>query len=421
MRLREQLLYRSVAFITKYIGNIRTSLYKRYPGLPTFLNRHFPELKVRLGQATRSEYRTHDTRTRNDEIVNLLAQNSFREITELISSGEESDTFAFLQKCGFKKSTDSFDFNLIHTPLTTNNKSIVEIHRDQNGKVIVKVDFFQLMNSGARLGRLVGVLTGYWNGILKILDYESREFGSTFFYLCLDDSYLTSPHRYQENISIYAFSRKRNSLHVGLLPDVYCLANLNTPGSFPDLREREKAQSVFFARENKVFWRGSSTGSSIGTKLESNQRIAFCTKALNYPDLFDTRITAAVQNFNTKIGRKKLARSGVMGAAIAEEDFAQYMAYLDLEGNASAWGTMRKYLRHIHVLKPTSEYSHFFDFFQAEESHTSFDDFPDLLKRLKNGEIKIDNFEVAHQGYLSALKTLALMADGDATVFPIYS
>lgn len=204
------------------------------------------------------------------------------------------------------------------------------------------------------------------------------------------------------------------------MPDVYCLADLNAPEKFSDLHDREIAQSNFFARENKVFWRGSTTGSSIGTKLESNQRIDFCTKALDYPNLLDTRITAAVQNFNTKIGRKKLARSGVMGDAIAEEKFAQYMAYLDLEGNASAWGTLRKYLRHIHILKPASKYSHFFDFFQEEESHTSFDDFSDLLKRLKNGEIKIDNFEVAHQGYLSALKTLALMRDGDATVFPIY-
>jgi hypothetical protein len=232
---------------------------------------------------------------------------------------------------------------------------------------------------------------------------------------------LIALNHYQEDISIYAFSRQKDSLHIGLLPDVYCLAELNSPEKFSDLRDREKAQMDFFARENKVFWRGSTTGSSIGTKLESNQRIDFCTKALDYPNLFDTRITTAVQNFNTKIGRKKLARSGVMGNAIAEEKFAQYMAYPDLEGNASAWGTLQKYLRHIHIMKPTSEYSHFFDFFQAEESHTSFDDFPDLLKRLKNGEIKIDNFEVAHQGYLSALNTLALMRNGDATVFPIYS
>jgi len=55
-----------------------------------------------------------------------------------------------------------------------------------------------------------------------------------------------------------------------------------------------------------------------------------------------------------------------------------------------------------------------------EKSHTSFDDFSDLLKRLQDGEIKIDNFEVAHQGYLSALHALTLMAEGDATVFPIY-
>lgn len=420
MRLREQVLSRSRALIVKSVRNARTSLYKSYPALPTFLGRRFPKLKSRLGQATRTEYQTIDARRRNDEIVSLFSEHSFREITELISSGIESDTFTYLQNHGFTKSTDSFDFKLSPTRLTMNDKSNVEIHRDRNGEILVKVDFFHLTNSGALLVRLVGVLTGYWNGVMKILDYESREFGRTFFYLCLEDSYETSAHHYQEDISIYAFSRRKNSLHVGLLPDIYCLAELNASGKFPDLLDREKAQRDFFARENKVFWRGSTTGSSIGTKLESNQRIDFCTKALDYPNLFDTQITAAVGNFNTKIGRKKLARSGVMGDAIAEEKFAQYMAYPDLEGYASAWGTLRKYLHHIHILKPTSEYSHFFDYFQAEESHTSFDDFSDLLKRLKNGEIKIDNFEVAHQGYLSALQTLALMRDGDATVFPIY-
>jgi hypothetical protein len=420
MRLREQVLSRSRALIVKFVRNIRASLYKRYPALPAFLGRRFPKLKVRLGQATRTEYQSNDARRRNDEIATLLAQHSFREIIELTSSGKESHTFAYLQDHGFTKSTDSFDFKLSPTGLTTNDKSSVEIHRDRNGEILIKVDFFQLTNSGALLVRLVGVLTGYWNGIMKILDYELREFGSTFFYLCLEDSYETSSHHYQEGISIYAFSRRKNSLHVGLLPDVYCLSVLNSPVDFPDLRDREKAQTNFFARKKIVFWRGSTTGSSIGTKLESNQRIFFCIKALDYPDLFDTQITAAVQNFNTKIGKKKLAKSGIMGAAITEEHFAQYMAYLDLEGNASAWGTLRKYLRHIHIMKPTSEYSHFFDFFQAEASHTSFDDFSDLLKRLKDGEIRIDNFEVAHRGYLSALNTLALMAKGEATVFPIY-
>jgi hypothetical protein len=420
MRLRERFLYRGVAFMTTFLEYLRNSLYKRYPALPTFLIRHFPQLKVRLGQAIRSEYQTNDVRTRNDEIVALFANHSFQEITELISIDKEREAFRFLQKHGFNKSTDSFDFQLIHTQLTTNNQSIVEIHRDRDGKVLVKADFFQVMAPEFRLGRVVGVLTGYWNGILKILDYESREFGRTFFYLCLDDAYETSSHRYQKNISIYAFSRRKNLLHIGLLPDVYCLSDLNASEQFPDLRDREKAQTNFVARVNKVFWRGSTTGSSIGTKLESNQRISFCIKALDYPDLFDTQITAAVENFNTKIGRRKLAKSGIMGAAITEEHFAQYMAYLDLEGNASAWGTLRKYLRHIHIMKPASEYSHFFDFFQADASHTSFDDFSDLLKRLQDGEIRIDNFEVAHRGYLSALNTLALMAKGDATVFPIY-
>jgi hypothetical protein len=33
----------------------------------------------------------------------------------------------------------------------------------------------------------------------------------------------------------------------------------------------------------------------------------------------------------------------------------------------------------------------------------------------------IDNFEVAHRGYLSALNALAIMTNGDATVFPVSS
>jgi hypothetical protein len=97
------------------------------------------------------------------------------------------------------------------------------------------------------------------------------------------------------------------------------------------------------------------------------------------------------------------------------------MASLDLEGNASAWGTFQKYLKHIHIMKPECEFSYFFDYFQQEGSHTSFINFDDLLERLQNGKIIIDDFEVAHRGYHCALNTLALMANGDATVYPIHS
>jgi hypothetical protein len=110
-----------------------------------------------------------------------------------------------------------------------------------------------------------------------------------------------------------------------------------------------------------------------------------------------------------------------MGDVISESEFANFMAYLDLEGNASAWGTFGKYLQHIHIMKPDGEFSHFFDFFQEADSHTPFTNFDYLLERLNSRKIIIGDFDVAHRGYLSALNALEIMASGDATVFPIPS
>jgi len=420
MRLREKILNRIVTISSIVVRLTVTWAYNWFPGVPKFLDKYFPQLKFRLSQVNRTEYRTSDERRRNDEIITLFTKYSYQQIIELMFKEEASEVFAYLLECGFKQTVESIDFKIVPSELKIYNKSLVEIERIDNGNVQIRIDFFRVRNTQLLLYRLVNFLIGYWNGVEKILDYELNERGQMSFYLCLEDSYDFSS-KQESNLSFYAFSRPKESIQVGLVPDPYALAELNSTQIFSELRSLEKARAHFLYRKKKIFWRGSTTGHIKGVEIKNNQRITFCKRSLEYPDLFDVRITSVVQYFNTKSGRKKLAESGVMGEVVPESEFVEYMASLDLEGNASAWGTFQKYLKHIHIMKPECEFSYFFDYFQQEGSHTSFINFDDLLERLQNGKIIIDDFEVAHRGYHCALNTLALMANGDATVYPIHS
>ena len=401
------------------VRRARTCIYNWFPGVPRFLERYFPHLKVRLGQATRTEYRNSDDRRRNNEIKSLLNKYSYKQIIELML-GEERDIFTYLRSCGFEQSVNLFDFKIVPCDLKVDNKSLVEIQRVDDGCIQIRIDFFRVRNSELLFGRLVNFLIGYWNGIEKILDHELIEHDRTSFYLCLEDSYEINSKR-KLNSSFYAFSRPKESIDVGLVPDPYALAHLNSTEILPSLQDVEKTRVDFSNRNKKIFWRGSTTGHFKGAGIKNNQRVVFCKRSSEYPDFFDVRITSAVDYFATKNGRKKLAECGIMGDVIPDSEFAKYMAYLDMEGNASAWGTLQKYLQHIHIMKPTGKFSHFFDYFQEEGSHTPFTTFEYLLERLHGGEIIINDFDVAHRGYRSALNALALMASGDATVFPIQS
>jgi hypothetical protein len=420
MRLREKILNRIVTIIWIVVRLTVTWAYNWFPGFPKFLDKYFPQLKFRLSQVTRTEYRTSDERRRNDEIITLFTKYSYQQIIELIFKEEASEVFSYLRGCGFKQSVESFDFKIVPSELKVSLKSLVEIERADNGNVQIRIDFFRVRNSQLLLERLVIFLIGYWNGVEKILDHELNQRGQMRFYLCLEDSYEISS-KQESNSSFYAFSRPKESIDVGLVPDPYALAELNSTQIFSEIGSLEKARADFLDRKKKIFWRGSTTGHIKGVEIKNNQRIVFCKRLLEYPDLFDVRITSVVQQFNTKSGRKKIEESGVMGDIVSESEFAEYMATLDLEGNASPWGTLRKYLKHIHIMKPEGKFSHFFDYFQEEGSHTPFTNLDDLLERLQSGEIIIDDFDVAHRGYHSALNALALMANGDATVYPIYS
>ena len=420
MELRGKILNRIVTITRVVIRRVRTLVYKWFPGVPRFLERYLPQFKARLGEATRIEYRDPDVRARDNEVISLLTNYSYQQIVELMIKEEAREIFVYLRSCGFKKTADSIDFKIIPCDLRVDPKSLVEIKRVDDGDIEIRIDFFRVRNSDLLLGRLINFLTGYWNGIEKILDHELNEHGRMSFYLCLEDSYGIDS-KQQLKSSSYAFSRPKQSIDVGLVPDPYALANLNSSKIFPDLRDIEKARTDFSDRKEKIFWRGSTTGHFKGAGTKNNQRVIFCTRSLEFPNFFDVSITSAVEYFDTKSRRKKLTKSGIMGDVISESEFANFMAYLDLEGNASAWGTFGKYLQHIHIMKAEGEFSHFFDFFQEAGSHTPFTNFDYLLERLNSRKIIIGDFDVAHRGYLSALNALEIMASGDATVFPIPS
>jgi len=110
--------------------------------------------------------------------------------------------------------------------------------------------------------------------------------------------------------------------------------------------------------------------------------------------------------------QRKFDALDILADPVNEDEFGKYRHYVDLEGFTSAWGTIRKYLRSIHVFKPDPLYSHYLDFFLQPGSNTPIASLGEIASTPAD-------FEIAYRGYQSALRAVELIKSGEATIFPI--
>jgi len=309
----------------------------------------------------------------------------------------------------FKLSKDSFC-----------NKSVVRISRTQR---TIKIEFHKAFLSPKRFeilfARLLMVLQAYSPGVSKILDHSDKTAGRACFYLNLADTGSKDIRSISPDGNYYAFSRQDRHLDVGLIPDPYSLSDLANERAFVPYDDKNLARSAYQKRSSLVFWRGSTTGGPDSVDIHLNQRIRFCIDALKYKESIDAKITNVVQFLSNKTAFKALTAAGVMGPMVTEAEFAKYKATMDLKGNSSAWGTLRKHLNLIHVIKPASKDVLFYNIGQAAETFTGVESIDEFFQKLRLDPSLIDNFETAWRGYLYALEVRKKMAAGDATVFPV--
>lgn len=165
------------------------------------------------------------------------------------------------------------------------------------------------------------------------------------------------------------FDRARGSKEP-LIPDLYLLAEIakwqNAGRSF-DLYQGPP----FLERKKQLFWRGSTTGAFIHSFEEfcDNHRVKACLHtAQKLPLHADCKITNIVQTPEEVRGPARffLKENKILSPKIDPRDFAQYQMFLDLPGNASAWGTNLRYLQGMLIFRVAHEYELLYhEFLQA--------------------------------------------------------
>lgn len=269
-----------------------------------------------------------------------------------------------------------------------------------------------------RLVRLIQVLHVYDAGIEKALAHAERTTGIALIRLDLDDGCTNDHSRVTLNDSFYAFARQKRFPAVGLFPDPYSLGDLANQVEFPRYDDEAEAFEDYRKRKPVIYWRGATTGVQLSRRVENNVRARFCMDALRFPETIDAKITSVVQCASNVSGFRTLQAAGVMAPEVAETAFAGFQATVDLDGNASAWGGLRKHLRLMHVIRPAGPNEMFHHRFQPADTFTKVAGLQDLLHQVGQNPRLADNFGVAWRGYLFAQELQQKIAAGDATIFP---
>ncbi|MCA3349100.1 MAG: hypothetical protein INF97_00770 [Roseomonas sp.] len=155
------------------------------------------------------------------------------------------------------------------------------------------------------------------------------------------------------------FDRARGSKEP-LIPDLYLLAEI---AKWEKARRSLKIYKgpPFLEREKKLFWRGSTTGPFINSFEEfcANHRVQACLHTIReLPAHADCKIARIVQTPAEiqQDARRFLKKNKILSRIIDPRNFAQYQMFLDLPGNASAWGSSLRYLQGMLVFRVAHQY-----------------------------------------------------------------
>lgn len=374
-------------------------------------------------------------RPKSAHLITIFRNRSFEEIHELQKNLEQLSKILSLPRkevkkysaelkrmgfCEFAKAHDdiSFTFQIADKPFRSG--STVKISgTPKNLVVTLDAPITELPNFDVRIIRLHSLMRHYRFGLDRILiEMNARTEGDCFF-IDLSDGGILLSDEVRASANLFAFTRRREYVDVGLLPDAYTLLDLDSEADMKMNLTKEEARQEYSQRVKKIFWRGSSSGLPVQDELTLNKRIQFCIRSLNHPDEIDSKISRIVQISRPIRAWLKLRSLGVFAPAVLEDEFGKYQAYIDLDGNSSAWGTLRKYLRVIHVIRFHTEYEMFYHVNQPANTLTEIADEEEFFKLLPNSSKIISNFDTAWSGYLFAQELLKRISEGNATIYPM--
>jgi hypothetical protein len=159
------------------------------------------------------------------------------------------------------------------------------------------------------------------------------------------------------------FDRARGSKEPRI-PDLYLSAEIAKWEKARPLLDAHQAPP-FLQRKKQLFWRGSTTGRFILSFEEfcNNHRVKACLHATReLPAHADCKIARIVQipEELRQEARRFLRENKILSPVIDAKDFAQYQMFLDLPGNASAWGSCIRYLQGMLVFRVAHEHELFY-------------------------------------------------------------
>ena len=165
-------------------------------------------------------------------------------------------------------------------------------------------------------------------------------------------------------------------------------------------------KNIWLSKENKIFWRGTTTGRYYRSikELNSTTRIIICKSFKNVKNI-DFKITKIRQNLISEIEVKKyLIAEDIFAEEVSEDKFASYRYYPDIPGNSLGWGTIKKYLSGNLIFKTNNEKQLFYYQYLHPWVHyiPVKDDFSDLEEKFNWSQENIDEtINIAYRGYIT--------------------
>ena len=338
--------------------------------------------------------------------------------------GGEARYVEYIKRLGFRPSNSRMrnkpmNFRLHSVTDHEIESGLIKVERSSIGiSVTVPDEMLGLNVLQLWMNRILALTRNYPVGVAKIFEYYEEKGEGTFFYLDISDGGEEHEDDISRHSHAFGYCRNRNSHNIGLIPDSYTLHDLEYGSIESRWRSKEDAAQDYAKRKKQLFWRGSTTGRPPQETIETNRRIQFCIEALNYPDSFDSKITNVVGIGEINTTYKKLLRKKITAAPVTEDEFEKYVAFVDLDGNTAAWGSLRKYLLMVHVIKPESGYTLFYHPTQPRDTFTSVGHESEIFERSKNDPNFLDNFGIAWRGYNFAMELREKVINGEATIFP---
>lgn len=217
------------------------------------------------------------------------------------------------------------------------------------------------------------------------------------------------------NSPVFAFS-KNTELEKGLLllPDIYILAK-NWDNFLQSIRNASDKHG-FEAKENLIFWRGTTTGGSYDlSNFMRLPRLKLVMLSLFYPKIIDAKFTSldrfpkSIEGYLLKFFLKDIKATA---GYVSPEDHLKFKYLISLDGNTTAWGRVPWILMSNSVLlkQETNDIQYFYAGLEKDVNYVAIkEDLSDVFEKFTwLNSHQPETKQIAENGTKFALENLTI-------------